>query len=66
MGEGAVSEEGMTWIRMILGSRAWWRTPLIPALGRQRQAEFEASQGYTEKPCLGKKKQKKENDIRKG
>ena len=45
----------------------WWSTPLIPALGRQRQAdfwvqghpglqrEFQDSQGYTEKPCLGKK-----------
>ena len=21
-------------------SRAWWRTPLVPALGRQRQADF--------------------------
>jgi hypothetical protein len=21
-------------------SRAWWRMPLIPALGRQRQADF--------------------------
>jgi hypothetical protein len=42
----------------------WWPTPLIPALGRQRQAdfwiqgqpglqsEFQDSQGYTEKPCL--------------
>jgi hypothetical protein len=42
--------------------------PLIPAFGRQRQAdflvrgqpglhsEFQDSQGYTEKPCLGKKK----------
>jgi hypothetical protein len=42
--------------------------PLIPALRRQRQAdfrvqgqpglqsEFQDSQGYTEKPCLGKKK----------
>jgi hypothetical protein len=51
-------------------SRAWWRTPLIPALGRQRQAdfwvrgqpglqsEFQDSQGYTEKPCLEKQKTK--------
>ena len=50
-------------------SRAWWRTPLIPALGRQRQAdfwvrgqpglqsEFQDSQGNTEKPCLEKPKQ---------
>ena len=42
----------------------WWRTPFIPALGRQSRwvSEFEArlvyggssqdSQGYTEKPCL--------------
>ena len=42
----------------------WWRTPLIPALGMQRQvdfwvqgqpglqSEFQDSQGYTEKPCL--------------
>jgi hypothetical protein len=42
--------------------------PLISALGRQRQAdfwvrgqpglqsEFQDSQGYTEKPCLEKKK----------
>jgi hypothetical protein len=46
----------------------WWRKPLIPALGRQRQAdfwvwgqpglqsEFQDSQGYTEKPHLEKKK----------
>jgi hypothetical protein len=45
--------------------------PLIPALGRQRQAnfwvrgqpglqsEFQVSQGYTEKPCLEKQKKKK-------
>jgi hypothetical protein len=42
----------------------WRHTPLIPALGRQRQVisefkvslvykvEFQDSQGYTEKPCL--------------
>jgi hypothetical protein len=45
---------------------AWWHLPLIPALGRQRQAdfwvrgqsglesEFQDSQGYAEKPCLEK------------
>jgi hypothetical protein len=55
-------------IKNQLKSRAWWRTPLIPALGRQRQAdfwvrgqpglqsEFQDSQGYTEKPCLEKPK----------
>jgi hypothetical protein len=49
--------------------------PLIPALGRQRQAgfwvqgqpglqsEFQDSQGYTEKPCLKKKKKKKLNTF---
>jgi hypothetical protein len=51
--------------------RARWRTPLIPALGRQRQvdfwvrgqpdlqSEFQDSQGYTEKPCIKKQKTKK-------
>jgi hypothetical protein len=50
--------------------RQWWLTPLIPALGRQRevdfwvrgqpfiQSEFQDSQGYTEKPCLKKKQNK--------
>jgi hypothetical protein len=45
-------------------AKQWWRTPLIPALGRQRQAdfwvrgqpgllsEFQDSQGYTEKSSL--------------
>jgi hypothetical protein len=52
---------------------AWWHTPLIPALGRQSQAdfwvqdqpglqsEFQDSQGYIEKPCLEKTKQNKTN-----
>jgi hypothetical protein len=47
----------------------WWCTPLIPALGRQRQAdfwvqgqpglqsEFQDSQDYTRKPCLKTNKQ---------
>jgi hypothetical protein len=45
-------------------SWVWWHMPLIPALGRQRQADFwvwgqpglqselQDNQGYTEKPCL--------------
>jgi hypothetical protein len=57
--------------------QAWWRTPLIPALGRQRQAdfwvrgqpglqsEFQDSQGYTEKPCLEKPKKKKKKKKKK-
>jgi hypothetical protein len=57
-------------------ARQWWRTPLIPALGRQRQAdfwvrgqpglqsEFQDSQSYTEKPCLEKQKQKQKQQQR--
>jgi hypothetical protein len=53
-----------------MNGRVWWRMPLIPALGRQRQAdflvqgqpglqsEFQVSQGYTEKPCLKKQTNK--------
>jgi hypothetical protein len=57
-------------------SWAWWCKLLIPALGRQRQAdfrvrgqpglqsEFQDSQGYTEKPCLKKTKTKTKKPCR--
>jgi hypothetical protein len=50
---------------------AWWCTPLIPTLGRQRQvdfwvwgqpglqSEFQDSHGYREKPCLEKQNKTK-------
>ena len=52
--------------------KQWWRSPLIPALGRQRQADFwvraqprvqselQDSQGYTEKFCLKKNQNQKQ------
>jgi hypothetical protein len=52
----------------------WWRTPLIPVLGRHRQAdfwvwgqpglqsEFQDSQGYTKKPCVEEKEKKKRKE----
>jgi hypothetical protein len=69
----------MAWIKKTnLVAGRWWRTPLIPALGRQRQAdfwvrgqpglqsEFQDSQGYTEKPRLEKPKNKtKQNKTNK-
>jgi hypothetical protein len=51
----------------------WWCTPLIPALGRQRkadfwvqsqpglQSEFQDSQGYTEKPVSKNKQTNKQS-----
>jgi hypothetical protein len=51
----------------------WWSTPLVPALGRQRQvdfwvrgqpglqSEFQDSQDYTEKPCLEKQTNKQKS-----
>jgi hypothetical protein len=76
------SREGANWklhegFWNIKASRAWWLTPLIPALGRQRQvdfwvrgqpglqSEFQDSQGYTEKPCLEKPKNKKKKKKKK-
>jgi hypothetical protein len=58
-------------LEMVSYAGQWWRTPVIPALRRQRQAdflvwgqpglqcEFQDSQGYTEKPCLEKQNKKK-------
>jgi hypothetical protein len=60
-------------VKKIEEAGQWWRTPLIPALGRQRQvdfwvggqpgllSEFQDSQGYTEKPCLEKQNKTKQN-----
>jgi hypothetical protein len=54
-----------------------WRTPWIPALGRQRQAdlwvwgqpglqsEFQDSQDYTRKPCLEKQQQQQQTKNKK-
>jgi hypothetical protein len=28
------------WLKILKSSRAWWHTPLIIALGRQRQTNF--------------------------
>jgi hypothetical protein len=62
---------------LVLSQGQWWRTPLIPALGRQRQAdfgvqgqpglqsEFQDSQGYTKKPCLKKPKRTKQKQTNK-
>jgi hypothetical protein len=58
-------------VKKVVQSWVWWRTPLIPALGRQRQvdlwvwgqpglhSEFQDSQDYTEKPCLEKTRKQK-------
>jgi hypothetical protein len=71
------SSVGNKTIRLGLG-RAGWCTTLIPALGRQRQAdfwvrgqpglqsEFQDSQGYTEKTSLEKQTNKQQQKIRIG
>jgi hypothetical protein len=67
---------GSCWVNFkMYASRALLHIPLIPSLGRQRQAdfwvrgqpglqsEFQDSQGYTEKPCLEKTKQNKTQNV---
>jgi hypothetical protein len=63
------------WLRTLTVAGWWRRTPLVPALGRQRQAEadfwvrgqpglqseFQDIQGYTENPCLEKPKKNQKN-----
>jgi hypothetical protein len=78
---GTASQEEKAWTGRVVykkdeKSQEWWCTPLIPALGRQRQvnfwvrgqpglqSEFQDSQGYTEKPCLKKKKWEKYSELR--
>jgi hypothetical protein len=56
-------------------SQVWWHIPLIPAFGRQKQAdlckfkgslvyivESQDSQGYTVRPILNKTKAKADNN----
>ena len=53
----------MSQLHRVSGQGQWWHTPLVPALGTwkveasrslpSQQSEFQDSQGYTEKPCLG-------------
>jgi hypothetical protein len=67
--KGKTNQDGMS-------SQVWCCTPLIPALGRQRQAdfwvccqpglqsEFQDSQGHTEKSCLENKQTNKQNHTK--
>jgi hypothetical protein len=60
------ARDGIPALKNLKQSWARWRTPLIPAFGKQRQAnfwvwgqpglqsEFQDSHSYTEEPCLKK------------
>jgi hypothetical protein len=72
--EPKVQGETLSQIEVVIKEGAWlgasWHMPLIPALGRQRQAdlhefeatlvytEFQENQDYTEKPYLKKTNKK--------
>jgi hypothetical protein len=70
-----IDKLGFVNMKRFCSAGQWWRTPLIPALGRQRQAdfwvrgqpgpqsEFQDSQGYTGKPCLNKQTNKQTNKF---
>jgi hypothetical protein len=47
-------------VRSLSKSRAWWRMPLIPAPGKQRQADFwvRGQPGLHRETLVGKKKKK--------
>jgi hypothetical protein len=71
--ECRVKSQGHFLVQKPTQSLPWWRLPLIPERGRQRQvdfwvqvqpglqSEFQDSQCYTEKPCLEKPNQTKTN-----
>ena len=51
----------LLWYERVSQGQAWWYTPFIPALQRQKQvdlSEFQTSQGYPVTPCLKPNKAK--------
>jgi hypothetical protein len=73
---GQTEYQGIDWHTLLKTGESWtwWQLSLIPALGRQRQADFEASLVYrvssrtaraTQKNPVLKKKKKKERKEKK-